>query len=49
MKKLVSLIFVLTLAALIAGGMTSCAGSASGNSGGEVTGIGIGAWNEPAP
>ena len=49
MKKLISLVFVLTLAALIVGGFSSCAGTASGNSGGEVTGIGVGAWNEPVP
>ncbi len=49
MKKLIYLVFAVVLAVLVLTGMSSCAGTASGNSGGEVTGAGSGAWSEPTP
>jgi len=49
MKQLTSLILSLATAAALAVALNSCAGSGSGRAGGEVTGIGAGAWNEPTP
>ena len=48
MKKLTKTILSAAAGAL-ALGLSACAGSTSGASGGEVTGVGSGSWSEPTP